>query len=234
MRVQSNRGDTTDTVATHTGPTNDTAPAAEPEPTTDVRPATQIGAGSPDASLATPPPEPDTVGPLLAELQAIRAELGVLATREQERAAHRETVIDRLHAENQTLRQRDLYVMLEPVRSTLYRLYDLARREADRWSGPTPPAIEHAGPLLGVIAEELSEVLAGTGVESFTPQPGDPYDPTRHRPVDTADIADAALDGTVVKALSDGFTRGETIARRADVVIGQLRTHQWTRPRSGG
>jgi hypothetical protein len=171
---------------------------------------------------------------LFAELHALRADIGVLAGREQERAAHRESVIDRLHAENQMLRQRDLYVMLEPVRSALYRLYDLARREADRWSGPTPPAAEHTGPLLGVIAEELSEALARTGVEPFTPLPGDPYDPTRHRPVDTADVTDAALDGTVVKALSDGFTRGETIARRADVVIGQLRTDQWTRPRPGG
>lgn len=209
--MQSNRGETTDTAAA------------------------QIGTAGPAGdSLPTPPPEPDIAGRLFAELHAIRAELGVLATREQERAAHREAVIDRLHSENQTLRQRDLYVMLEPVRGALYRLYDMARREADRWSGPTPPATEYAGPLLGAIAEELSEALARTGVAPFTPQPGEPYDPTRHRPVDTADVADEALDGTVVKALSDGFTRGEMIARRADVVIGQLRTDQRTRPRSGG
>lgn len=204
--MQSNQGDTTGTAAGDTGPTG---PVDVPGP-------------------------PGFDSRLFAELLAIRAELDVLATREQERAAHREAVIDRLHSENQTLRQRDLDAMLEPVRSALYRVYDMARREADRWSGPTPPATEHAGPLLTVIAEELCEALARTGVEPFTPRAGEPYDPTRHRPVDTADVADEALDGTVVKTLCDGFTRGEKIARRADVVIGQLRTDKWTRPRSGG
>jgi len=207
--VQSNHGDTTGTAAGDTGPTVPVDSVSVP-----------LDSGS-DSRL-------------YAELLAIRTELGVLATREQERAAHREAVIDRLHSENQALRQRDLDAMLDPVRSALYRVYDMARREAERWSGPAPPAAEHVGPLLAVVAEELCEVLARTGVEPFTPRAGEPYDPTRHRPVDTADVADEALDGTVVRTLSDGFTRGETIARRADVVIGQLRTDQWTRPRSGG
>lgn len=202
----------------------DTA-GAEPGPS-DLRPA--------DGSLPAASPAPVSEDPLHAELRAIRREITVLAVREQERAAFREAVIDRLHAENQALRQRDVDMMLEPVRRGLYRLYDLAGREAVRWSGQAAPPPEHAGPLLTMFAEEICEVLARTGVEPFTPALGEPYDPARHRPLDTADVLDEALHGTVVRVLTDGFARGDKIARRADVVIGKLRTDQQTRPRSGG
>lgn len=162
---------------------------------------------------------------LLAQLRVISDQLGVLTEREQERAAHREAVIDRLHAENQTLRRQELDQMLEPVRAGLYRLYDLAHREADRWTGPTPPAPEYAAPLLGLIADELGEVLARTGVEPFSARPGEPYDPARHRPVDSVEVADAAYHGVVVRAVTSGFARGDVVARRADVVVGQLSRH---------
>lgn len=166
---------------------------------------------------------------VLAELASLKEAVAQLAEREQERAAHRESVIDRLHAENQTLRRRELEYMLEPVRMGLYRLYDLARREGERWSGAEPPAAEHAGPLLVAIAEEIAEVLARTGVEPFDAAPGEPYDPGRHRPMETSDVTDAALDGAVVRTLNNGFCQGEKVVRRADVVVGQLRKPRRTK-----
>ncbi len=81
-------------------------------------------------------PDTDGQGPVLGGLAAIRSELSALNAaleREHERAAFREDIIDRLHAENQQLRRSELEATLEPVRSALYRLYDLAEREADRW-----------------------------------------------------------------------------------------------------
>lgn len=197
-----------------------------------------VSAAADQTATGQAPAEDDTGGSatpaddgarVFDELRAIRDQLGVLTDREAERAAHRESVIDRLHSENQTLRRRELDVMLEPVRMGLYRLYDLARREADRWSGPGAPAAEHAGPLLEVIAEDVCEVLARTGVEPFTAEAGEPYDSARHRPVDTEDVTDKKLDKTVVRTVNNGFTRGDTVARRADVVVGQLRPRKRTR-----
>ncbi|MGH3742044.1 MAG: nucleotide exchange factor GrpE, partial [Micromonosporaceae bacterium] len=103
----------------------------------------------------------------------------------------------------------------------LYRVYDLARREGARWSGGTPPAAEHAGPLLTAIAAEAAEVLERTGIQPYEPAHGEPYDPVRHRPVETVEVTENSLHGAVVQVLNCGFTRGETIARRADVVVGQ-------------
>ncbi|MGH3647247.1 MAG: nucleotide exchange factor GrpE [Micromonosporaceae bacterium] len=159
---------------------------------------------------------------LLAELGALRDAVKLLSDREHERAQHREAVIDRLHAENQALRRNELETMLEPVRMGLYRLYDLARREGERFSGSQPPAAEHAGPLLSAIAEEVAEVLARTGVEPYAADPGEPYDSARHRPMETADVTDPALDGAVTRTLGTGFVHGEKVVRRADVEVGQL------------
>jgi molecular chaperone GrpE (heat shock protein) len=159
-----------------------------------------------------------------AELAGLRATLDRLAAateRENERAAHRETVIDRLHDENQMLRRGEVRAMLDPVRTALYRLHDMVRRESVRWAAPRPPETAHAAPLLSAIADEIAEALARTGAERFTVQPGEPFDPARHRPVGTTPVADPALDGTVVTAQSDGFSQGEQILRRAEVVIGQ-------------
>ena len=177
------------------------------------------------SSAHVPPPDNGAVpAALSAELAALRVTLDRLATateREHERATHREAIIDRLHDENQMLRRGELQAMLEPVRTALYRLHDMVRRESARWSAPQPPDAAHAAPLLSAVADEIAEALARTGAERFTVRPGEPFDPVRHRPVGTVRLADPMLDGTVVTAQSDGFSQGEQVLRRAEVVIGQ-------------
>ncbi|MGA8117100.1 MAG: nucleotide exchange factor GrpE [Actinocatenispora sp.] len=188
--------------------------------------------------------------PLRAELVVIRAQLAALGhvperlaqlqtsvAREQERAAFREEIIDRLHNENQQLRRSELEATLEPVRAGLYRLYDYARREADRWAlagRENPNASQQSdaslysmfsgqvGALFAAFAEEAVEVLARTGVEPFEVAKGERYDMSLHRPVDTVPVDDPEWDGLVVETISSGFVRGEQIARRADVVVAQL------------
>jgi molecular chaperone GrpE (heat shock protein) len=174
---------------------------------------------------ASPPDNGADPAALAAELAALRVAMDRLATateRETERAAHRESVIDRLHDENQMLRRGEVQAMLDPVRTALYRLHDMVRRESARWAEPRPPEAAHAGPLLSAIADEIAEALARTGAERFSVRPGELFDPARHRPVGTARVADPALDGTVVTAQSDGFSQGEQVIRRAEVVIGQV------------
>jgi molecular chaperone GrpE len=178
-------------------------------------------------SSAHPSPADNNADPaaLYSQLTALQSSLERLVAtteREHERAAHREAVIDRLHDDNQMLRRGELQAMLEPVRTALYRLHDMVRRESERWGSQHPPDAAHAGPLLCAIADEIAEALARTGAERFTVHPGDPFDPARHRPVGTAQVADPTLDGAVVEARTDGFGQREQVLRRAEVVIGQV------------
>jgi hypothetical protein len=159
--------------------------------------------------------------------------------REHERAAHREQVIDRLHAENQDLRHGLLEEAFTPVRAALYRLYDMTRREAARWRGSdSRPAEEAASPagqakrfasLLEAVADEVAEVLGRAGAERLAVKPGDAYDPVVHRPVRIHPVAPAA-DDTVVEVLTDGFVSvaagssgapRERVVRKAGVVVGR-------------
>ncbi len=193
---------------------------------------------------------PSQLNPLRAELVVIRAQLAALShlperlaelhssvARDQERAAFREEIIDRLHSENQQLRRSEVEATLEPVRAGLYRLYDYARREADRWAlagRENPNASQQSdaslysmfsgqvGALFAAFAEEAVEVLGRTGVEPFDVAKGERYDMSLHRPVDTVQVDDPEWDGLVVETVSSGFVRGEQIARRADVVVAQL------------
>lgn len=151
-----------------------------------------------------------------AEVRDALAGLAARLDREHERAAHRESVIDRLHEENQRLRRGELRTMLEPVRAALYRVHDQARRLA---------TAEDAGAtadLLDALADDVADALARLGVERFRAEPGQPYDPSRHRPVAVAAVAEPGRDGTVVEVRSDGFEEGGRVLRKAQVSVGRL------------
>jgi molecular chaperone GrpE len=182
---------------------------------------------SPGPDGAVPAAQPET----LAALQSSLDRLIAATEREHERAAHREKIIDRLHDDNQQLRRGELQAMLDPIRTSLYRLHDMVRRESLRWSGapadaatqatPEVPDPAHVGPLLTAIADEIAEALARAGAERYTAAPGEPFDQARHKPVGTVPVTDPALDGTVVAARTDGFGRDEQVLRRAEVVVGR-------------
>jgi hypothetical protein len=179
----------------------------------------------------------DPVQNELFEIRSAITDLNALVAREQERASFREELIDRLHGENQTLRRSELDTTLDPVRSGLYRLYDLASREAARWQLAStdteqaePPTqdgplygvfAEQVGALFTAFAEEVLEVLGRIGVEAFEVKAGELYDASMHRPVETVRVDHPSWDGAVVQMVSAGFVRGETVLRRADVVVGQ-------------
>jgi molecular chaperone GrpE (heat shock protein) len=152
------------------------------------------------------------------EMHSVLADLVATVGRDHDRAAHRERVIDRLHEENQRLRHNELQAAFEPVRTSLYRLYDQVRRESERETAD--PA--HVPKLLAAIADELAEIIARTGVERMLVGEGDPFDPARHRPAGTRDVEDAELDGTVLTVQRAGFVRGEKVVRRAEVIVARV------------
>lgn len=174
---------------------------------------------SPKDGTESPPATADgAVEASLEHLCGVMADLVLTVGREHDRATHRERVIDRLHEENQRLRHNELQAAFEPVRTSLYRLYDLVRRESERETAD--PA--HVPKLLAAIADELAEIIARTGVERMPIDEGDPFDPARHRPAGTHDVDDAELDGTVVTVQRAGFVRGEKVVRRAEVIVARV------------
>ncbi|MPZ81005.1 MAG: nucleotide exchange factor GrpE [Actinophytocola sp.] len=158
----------------------------------------------------------DEGGSPSADIEGALRQLADRIGREHERAAFRESIIDRLHEENQELRRDQLTTAMEPVRARLYQLHETLRREARRWASGEAPGVEHVAPLLDALADDVVDTLGRTGVEPLDVEVGERFDPSRHRPREAAGDAD-----TVVEVLTMGFASGERVVRRADVAVGR-------------
>ncbi|MGC5015198.1 nucleotide exchange factor GrpE [Streptosporangium sp. DT93] len=126
------------------------------------------------------------------------------------RSAHRETVIDRLHEENQALRGGLYRTILEPVVADLIRMHDALLREVTRLTGQGGDEDAAHGRLLASFADDALLMLERCGLEEFTARPGEPFDAGRHTAVSVVPVTDEALDNTVAEVVSIGFVERET------------------------
>jgi molecular chaperone GrpE len=136
------------------------------------------------------------------------------------RSAHRESVIDRLHEENQQLRGGFGRIVLEPVVTDLIRLYDQLSREVRRLR-----ASGQDWQLTSSFADDVAQILDRCGVEAFSAEPGDRFEPDRHRPLAVVACADESRHNTVAEVVAVGFAERETGRVRRPV---QARFHQYT------
>lgn len=167
--------------------------------------------------IGTQAPEADPAG-VAAALLDLRSSVDAMVTAlrlDHERAAFRESIIDRLHEENQQLRRGELEALLAPVRNGLFRVHDMARKAA-RQIAANP---DGGARLLEAISDECADILLGVGVERFEATVGEPYDPVRHRPLAATAVADVRRDNTVAEAQAAGFATDAKVVRRADVVL---------------
>jgi molecular chaperone GrpE (heat shock protein) len=164
----------------------------------------------------------DEKGPTFTGVEGALQQLADRVEREHERAAFRESIIDRLHEENQELRRDQLTTALEPVRARLYRLHETLRREARRWASGEAPGVEHVAPLLDAFADDVVDALERAGVQPLEVEVGERFDLGRHRPLKEMAVDDVARADTVVEVLAVGFVSGERVVKRADVAVGHV------------
>ena len=135
------------------------------------------------------------------------------------RAAHRESVIDRLHEENTELRSGLSRIILEPVVADLIRLYDELDRESRRLESNA-----ENWQLMRSFADDVALILDRCGIEVFSAQPGEPFQPDRHRPLAVVPCDDQARHNTVAEVLAAGFAERESGRVRRPV---QARFHRY-------
>lgn len=188
------------------------------------QPGEQPPALGPEESPTYPPDGPaarerDGADPALAELGARLAKVEEQLAEFHRRAAHRESVIDRLHEENTELRGGLSRIILEPVVADLIRLYDQLSRESLRLESNTQD-----GQLMRSFADDVALILDRCGVEVFSAEPGDPFEPDRHRPLAVVACDDEARHNTVAEVLAAGFAERESGRVRRPV---QARFHRY-------
>lgn len=147
------------------------------------------------------------LGRMESAMAAVRDELRA----GNQRAAAREQIIDRLHAENQRLRAGETQLLLRPILTDLQRL----RNELLRESAALPDVVTPDGlaALLSSLAMSVELTLERGGVQIIRPAVDDPFDPARHRAARVTDAAAPDLDGTIAEVLGDGYL--DTVTDRA-------------------
>jgi molecular chaperone GrpE (heat shock protein) len=123
-------------------------------------------------------------------------------------------VIDRMHAENERLRQAESRASLAPALRELIRLADnWRRRAADLGEG------SELAKLCGEMVDDVTMILDRQGVEEFHAEPGEEFDRHRHRAVGTRPTAESAQEGVVVEMRTPGYRGDGRVVRFAEVVV---------------
>jgi molecular chaperone GrpE (heat shock protein) len=139
----------------------------------------------------------------LAELTAEVRRLATAAEQYQERARQREGVIDYLRSELDLLRRGERRGPLRPLLTAMSRLHADLLLQAKTL--PADYNAEKARELLESFAGTVESALTDNGVAAYTPDPGDAFDPRRHRKVKGENTPDPALDGLVAAVRKSGY-----------------------------
>jgi molecular chaperone GrpE len=135
-----------------------------------------------------------------------------------QRSAHREAVIDRLHLENEKLRDEVRGSVFDPITADLIRLYDSFRRDAERLaqSGAEPRMVK----LLETYAEDVELILDRCGLEPFRAAAGEPFRVGEHAVTGTVETSAEDQHNTISEVMAVGFR---------DRVTGQVKRPLWAR-----
>lgn len=179
-----------------------------------------IPSGAPDPSPAAEPvsqqsPSVDPMVGVSATLARLVAEL----EKHHQRAAHRESVIDKLHAELEKLRTGERRGVVRPLLASLARLRDDMLKQAT--SLPQEFDAARAQKLLHSFADSIEITLEDFGIGIYTPELGGAYDPRCHKAVSSTPTADPALVRRIADVRKDGYQDTEIGAplTQAEVIV---------------
>ena len=148
------------------------------------------------------------------------------------RSAHAESVIDRLHAENQELRGNASSAVFEPVAADLIRLYDGLSQEAERLAGAE--AVPGTGKLMTSFAEDVELILDRCGFEPVVAAAGDPFTVGEHAAVAVDMTEDEGLNNTVARVVATGLRDKATGVVKRPLMARVYRTSESKGPQLPG
>lgn len=172
-----------------------------------------------DAPAVTDSVESEPAGDPLVELHAAVLQLVAASEKHHQRAAHRESVIDNLHAELEKLRTGERRATVRPLLVAMARLRDDLVKQSSEL--PDDFDTTRAQNLLYSFADSIEITLEDFGVATYRPEPGDEFDPRRHKAVTSEPTSDGELVRTVAGVRKDGYQdieAGVTLAQ-AEVTV---------------
>lgn len=135
-------------------------------------------------------------------------------------------VIERLYEEVRGFRQRQEARRFEPLLRSLVHLRDDLGVIAEGARHPESPTNrDDLVRYLENFRDQVEEILAREGAQSFRPEAGTPFDPKRHQVINTVPTDEPQQHGTVIVVRQPGFCYDERVLRPALV-----NAAKWTAP----
>ncbi|KAA5828804.1 nucleotide exchange factor GrpE [Saccharopolyspora hirsuta] len=164
-------------------------------------------------------PEPDP----LAELTDAVSALTEQVRQHHDRAAARERVIDKLHAEVERLRAGEQNLLLRPITTDLQNL----RKDLLHQARTLPPELsrEQVAALLESFALSAEQALERCGSTPIRPEVGAEFSAREHRAVKILPAAEADQHERIALVLSDGYL--DTTTDRVTVPA-RVHVYRWS------
>ncbi|MEU5696707.1 nucleotide exchange factor GrpE [Actinosynnema sp. NPDC020468] len=125
-------------------------------------------------------------------------------------------VVDRLHAENERLRNAEAQRVLQPALRDLVKLADDWRARRTTLEGEADGAFAR---LCDEVVEDVVLVLERQGVDEFHAEVGAAFDRHEQQAVGTRPVEDPELDGRIAEVRRPGYRVGSKVVRFAQVVV---------------
>jgi molecular chaperone GrpE len=176
-------------------------PSAEPAGVP-ARQAAEAAGPGPAAGPQTAEPLDQTAALLITVSENVER-LATSAEHYHARAEQREGVIDHLHSEVDMLRRGERRGLLRPLLVEMCRLRNDLLRQAEDLPGDFDA--DRARLLLRSYAESVELALEDSGVATFAPERGDPFQPRLHRRVGGEPADDSDVAGCVARVRRAGY-----------------------------
>lgn len=171
-------------------------------------------------SDTTPPDTADTADVEVLRALSERMEHLTRSVEEANRLSQeRERIIDRLHQENQELRQGELQQAMLPIFRDLVRLHDDLRQTSLSYPARTQCSPQEVARDFECLAEMVSDILYRQGVERYESREGEPFNPKEHRVLSAVATHEQSRDRTVARIVRDGFRSDSRIIRLLEAEV---------------
>ncbi|HEY0460095.1 MAG TPA: nucleotide exchange factor GrpE [Pyrinomonadaceae bacterium] len=120
-------------------------------------------------------------------------------------ANERERIIDRLHQENQQLKQGELEQAIMPVWRDLIRLFDDLKQTANRYVEREELQKQSIVKDFECYRDIVEDILYRYGVERYTAESGVPFNSKEHKALGVVETSESVNDKTLARVLRDGF-----------------------------
>lgn len=147
--------------------------------------------------------DPDPVAVLADAVELLRHHLDLVQRRNDELIAQARSRAD------------------EPLIRDLLMVTDTCARTAREWRERDTADPAEVATALSNVARDLMLVLDRAGVESFQPEPGEPFDRRVARAVRRETGGDGCPGGRVLAVVRPGYRSGERVIRYAEVVVSE-------------